>query len=137
MAKNRYMAKKSIVMFHGARVEFASKLEGLQAMALEAMERRGEITDLELQPQYEIQPSFNMWTTKTKNNKSKTTGLKYTPDFKYINNQGEIVVIEVKGYADTSYMLRKKMFMYQMDKFGVDVFIEIGAKYRHEYRRTT
>jgi len=132
-AGNNYGATPTVVRYKGIRMKFDSKMEANEALRLAQMEMDGAITDLMLQPKFDIQPSFTVITNKTKNGVSKQGTMNYTPDFAYRKGL-EVVVLEVKGFATTSYKMRRKMFLFNMRKFGVDVFIEVGAKYRHEYR---
>ncbi len=132
-AKNNYGAIPSVVRFKGVKLKFDSKAEALEALRLAQLELDGVISELSLQPEFEILPSFTVATNKTKNGLSKQSSMKYTPDFAY--RQGlEVVVLEVKGFATTAYKLRKKLFLYQMREFGVDVFIELIGKNRYEFR---
>ena len=84
---------------------FDSKMEGKRYRELKLLERAGEIFDLELQPKYRLQDAFKYDGTTYRS-------INYTPDFRYMKD-GKIVVEEVKGFADTSYKIRKRLFLYQ------------------------
>ena len=100
-------------------IKFDSKKELCFYLELLELEKQGVIKDIELQPQFELLPSF-------KHNGKTIRGCKYTADFKYFDlEKQETVIVEIKskytaGLKD--YILRKKMFLF----FNKDVnFIEI------------
>lgn len=125
--------KKTSVRYKGEIITLDSKFEAQEFLRLIDLEKRGVITDLVRQPQFKLQRSFNVFTNKTKNGKSKQSNMKYTSDFQF--TQGfDRVVLETKGFADKAYLMRRKMFLFRMESFGVDVFIEKTNKYTHEYR---
>jgi len=125
--------KPTVVRFKGIRTKFDSKAEAYEALRLAQLELDGVITELTLQPQFELLPSYRVKTNRVKTGVSTQGSMKYTADFSYRKGI-EVFIVEVKGYADTAYKLRKKLFMYQMREFGVDVFVEVFAKDRYEYR---
>lgn len=89
--RNKYNAKKT--MIHGTW--FDSKKEADRYLELKLLERAGEITNLELQPQYVF----------------KLNGVKictYRADFRYCED-GLSVVNDVKGYKTQIYKIKKKM----------------------------
>ncbi len=128
-------AKPTIVKYNGEDIMFDSILESREAKKLMHLEKAGLISDLIFHPKFVLQESFKVFTTKSKNGKGTQQTISYTPDMKYVDNRsGENVCIEVKGYATADYRLRRRMFLYQLEEHKVDVFIEIGAKYREEIR---
>ncbi len=130
---NKYKAKPLVVRFKGVRIKFDSKMEAAEALKLAELEHQGIISDLDLQPKFELLPQFKVKTNITKTGISQQSSMVYTPDFMYQHGL-ESVVVEVKGFADTAYKLRRKLFLYQMREFGIDVFIEVTVKGRNEYR---
>ncbi len=96
---------------------FDSKMEGKRYRELKLLERAGEISDIDLQPRYRLQDSFKYDGTTYRS-------INYTPDFRYKKN-GEVVVEEVKGFADTSYKIRKRLFLFQNP--GI-IFYELNLK---------
>lgn len=132
---NSYGAKKTVIIFRGERVQFDSKMEALEADRLQRLERRSIISSLELQPRFELMGSFKIATSSVKSGISTQGAMRYTPDFKYITAMGEVVVVEVKGFADAAYKLRQKIFLSKMKDFGVDEFIVTNGKKHTEYRR--
>lgn len=94
MRKNKYNNSKTSV----DGITFDSKKEARRYGDLKNMERAGEISRLELQPQYSFAGPFGH------------IG-KYKADFRYIRN-GEVIVEDVKSPATakkTDYRLRVKM----------------------------
>lgn len=106
---------------------FDSKAEMNYFVLLHNKLKQGKISDLVLQPEYNITRTFKIATTATKSGKSIVTGLKYTPDFKYIED-GKVIVVEVKGQKTADYQMRKKIFLSRAKDLGVDTFIEVFAK---------
>lgn len=95
-------------------ITFDSKKEAEFYAELKLRERAGEIFHLRLQPRYLLQEAF-------KYEGKQYNKMEYVADFEYIEN-GETVVIDVKGFKTAVYMLKKKLFLY---KYGDKVkFIE-------------
>ncbi len=70
------------------------------------MKRHGKIKDLELQPTFELIPTFK----KDKKTYRKTT---YKADFKYFDNEKNKTIVEdTKGFLTDIYKLKKKLFEY-------------------------
>ena len=89
--RNKYGAVKVII----DGIKFDSKAEGRRYKTLKLLERAGEITNLELQPRYdliinEIKCGF------------------YKADFRYLQDN-ELVVEDVKGVKTPVYNLKKKL----------------------------
>jgi hypothetical protein len=70
------------------------------------LKRHGKIKDLELQPTFELIPTFK----KDKKTYRKTT---YKADFKYFDNEKNKTIVEdTKGFLTDIYKLKKKLFEY-------------------------
>ena len=70
------------------------------------MKRHGKIKDLELQPTFELIPTFK----KDKKTYIKTT---YKADFKYYDiEKNKTIVEDTKGFLTDIYKLKKKLFEY-------------------------
>lgn len=70
------------------------------------MKRHGKIKDLELQPTFELIPTFK----KDKKTYRKTT---YKADFKYYDiEKNKTIVEDTKGFLTDIYKLKKKLFEY-------------------------
>ena len=86
---------------------FDSKKEAARYSELKILLKAGLIFDLELQPVYEIQPSY-------KRQGKTVRAIKYLADFRYQEN-GKTVVEDVKGFKTDMYKLKKKLVEYKFD----------------------
>ena len=99
-------------------IKFDSKLEAERYEQLKILERAGVIRDLELQPEYELIPSFK------KNGKTwrKTV---YKADFRYILVEDDITIIEdVKGSTAVItdvFRLKQKLFEYKYPELTIKI----------------
>ena len=99
-------------------IKFDSKLEAERYSQLKIMERAGVIRDLELQPEYELIPSFR------KNGKTwrKTV---YKADFRYILCEDDKTIIEdVKGSTAVItdvFRLKQKLFEYKYPELTINI----------------
>ena len=74
---------------------------------LKILEKRGKIKELELQKEFELQPSFKL------NNKT-SRKITYRADFTYKTTEDDkLHVIDVKGFRTDVYRLKKKLFEYK------------------------
>lgn len=83
---------------------FDSKLEARRYQELKLMERAKVITDLALQPRFEIIPTLR-WNGKT----YRVT--QYIADFSYKDQDGNLIVEDTKGYETDVYKLKRKLFL--------------------------
>jgi hypothetical protein len=104
---NKYKAKKTVIDGH----EFPSRREAEYYLLYKSMLQRGEIKDLQLQPRFELIPSFTNWQGK------KCRPCHYTADFLLTYPDGRQRVIEVKGFRTRDYMLRRKLFEWQYREY--------------------
>jgi hypothetical protein len=99
-------------------IKFDSKLEAERYAQLKMMERAGVIRGLELQPSFELLPSFR------KNGKTwrKTV---YKADFRYILCDGDRIIIEdVKGSTGVItdvFRLKQKLFEYKYPDYTISI----------------
>lgn len=99
-------------------IKFDSKLEAERYEQLKILERAGVIRDLELQPEYELIPSFK------KDGKTwrKTV---YKADFRYILCENNIIIIEdVKGSTAVItdvFRLKQKLFEYKYPELTIKI----------------
>ena len=99
-------------------IKFDSKLEAERYAQLKIMERAGVIRDLELQPSFELLPSFR------KNGKTwrKTV---YKADFRYILCEDDRIIIEdVKGSTEVItdvFRLKQKLFEYKYPELSIKI----------------
>ena len=99
-------------------IKFDSRLEAERYAQLKLMERARAIRDLELQPEYELIPSFR------KNGKTwrKTV---YKADFRYILCEDDKTIIEdVKGSTAVItdvFRLKQKLFEYKYPELTIKI----------------
>lgn len=94
-------------------ITFDSKKEARRYQELKLLEKAGEITDLKLQPEFELIPSFR------KNGKTfrKTA---YRADFSYFDrSSGKTIVEDVKGFKTDVYKLKSKLFEYRYPELSL------------------
>ena len=87
-------------------IEFASKTEAKYYCYLKRQREAGNITDIQVQPKFVLQP------------KCERFGRKYLPityiaDFMVTHPDGRQVVIDVKGYSMEDATLKRKMFAFK------------------------
>lgn len=101
MKQNKYKNKK--VEYHG--IKFDSKKERDYYIVLEMMLKNKQITDLKTQVKFELQPSFKF--------KGKTIrSINYIADFTYTKD-GQLVIVDTKGYKTEVYKLKKKLMQFK------------------------
>lgn len=85
---------------------FPSGLEAGHYTQLKLREQAGEITGLELQPEFTLQEGF-------RDNQGKwQRAIKYRADFAYTEvESGRRIVVETKGYWTEAAKIKKKMFL--------------------------
>ena len=99
--KSKYLSKKTTI----DNIVFASKKEAKRYMELKLLERAGKIKNLELQPVFELQPTFKKF--------GKTyRAIKYMADFRY-KEINKIVIEDTKGFKNKVYLLKRKLFEYK------------------------
>ena len=75
-------------------------------LKLKLLEKAGRIKDLELQKEFELQPSYRL------NNKT-SRKITYRADFSYyMVNDDKRIVEDVKGFRNEIYKLKLKLFEY-------------------------
>lgn len=90
-------------------ITFDSAAEARRYVQLKMLEAAGEIKDIEIQPKWELQPSF-------KRGKRTIRAITYRADFRYTEvATGESVVEDVKGMETEVFRLKAKMLLYQYD----------------------
>lgn len=104
--KSKYHAEKTEV----DGIMFDSRKEADFYARLKLLEKAGEISDLKLQPRFELQEPFIC-------DGKKERKIEYVADFSFIQG-GKRVVIDVKGVRTQVYKLKRKLFLY---KYGDQV----------------
>lgn len=99
-------------------IKFDSKLEAERYAQLKILERAGVIRDLELQPEYELIPSFK------KNGRTWRRAV-YKADFMYILCEDDRMIIEdVKGSTAVItdvFRLKQKLFEYKYPEYTISI----------------
>lgn len=99
-------------------IKFDSKLEAERYAQLKILERAGLIRELELQPSFELIPSFK------KNGKTWRRTV-YKADFRYILAEGDRIIIEdVKGSTAVItdvFRLKQKLFEYKNPDYTISI----------------
>ena len=85
-------------------MKFDSKKEYLRYLVLEDMQRKKEISGLQVQVPFVLVPPFQL-------NNIKYKGIRYIADFMY-KKDGKIVVEDVKGMKTDVYKIKKKLMAY-------------------------
>ena len=88
---------------------FASKAEASAYQTLLALQVAGEVTKLELQPEYKFPP-----------------GITYRGDFRVTYKDGSVVTIDVKGVNTPVFVIKRKLLAY----FYPDVKLEIWKNHK-------
>ena len=89
-------------------IKFDSKAEHKRFTELELLQKAGKIFNLEMQKDFELQPSF------MDNQGEKRRSIKYIADFVYKEN-GIIIVEDLKSKItakDSTYKIKKKMLLW-------------------------
>lgn len=95
----KYNNKKTVV----DGITFDSKKEAKRYEFLRAMQKTGDIANLELQPVFVLQQAFKF-------NGQSVREIKYVADFRYQFN-GKIYVEDTKGFKTEAYKLKRKMLL--------------------------
>ena len=110
----KYHNKKTIA----DGIKFDSKIEAERYAQLKILERAGIIRDLELQPEYELIPSFK------KGGKTWRRTV-YKADFRYILcDDCRIIIEDVKGSASVItdvFRLKQKLFEYRYPELTIKI----------------
>ena len=88
-------------------IKFASKKEAEYYKNLLLLKQAGEVIDIKLQPEFELQEGY------VKDGK-KIRPIKYIAGFLVVYKDGHIEIVDTKGYRkDKVYLLKKKLFHYK------------------------
>lgn len=91
-------------------IKFHSAFESERYVELKLMLKAGIITDLVLQPRFEICPAF------TDNKGNKHQNIEYIADFMY-SQEGVTVVEDVKGEETSDFKIKMKFFLRQYRQY--------------------
>lgn len=101
-SKSKYNARKCIIDGN----TFDSIMEGKFYIHLKKEKEEGNVIDIALQPQFELQEKFS------KNGKT-IRAITYKADFLVTYKDGSKVVYDVKGMETADFLLKKKLFDYK------------------------
>lgn len=102
LVASKYGAKR--VQIDG--ITFASKAESKRFLQLKELEAAGHITDLVLQPTFQLAPGV-----KYTGAARATPALRYRADFQYVNHLGQRVVEDVKGFSTAEYRTKRHLML--------------------------
>lgn len=105
LRKNKYKNKKTTIRFRNVNYVFDSIAESVRGFELLVLNEKGFITNLQFQPEYQLQPRF-------RRNGKLHRSIKYIADFRYRDADG-LIVEDVKSTATVTaiYKLKKKLFL--------------------------
>lgn len=104
--KNKYSNEKIVVN----DIKFDSKKEAKAYNVLRQMLMAKLIKSFEMQIKYELQPHFRNELGYM------NRAITYKADFVVINNNDKEFIIDIKGYADQKFPIKRKMFEYKFKK---------------------
>ena len=110
MARNgKYNAVKTQI----DGIIFDSKKEAEYYEKLLILKQAGEVVDIKLQPEFELQEGYIK-------DSAKIRPIKYIADFLVVYKDGHIEIIDTKGYRkDKVYLLKKKLFHYKFKSLTI------------------
>ena len=100
--KNKYGAVKTEV----DGIVFDSRKEARRYTELKQLQEVGEITNLQRQKRYTLQPAFEL-------NGKKFRSIEYISDFEYDDKDGQHHTVDVKGKVLPVFKLKAKLFAYK------------------------
>ena len=123
----KYHNKKTVI----DGIKFDSKLEAERYAHLKMMERAGVIRDLELQPEYELIPSFR------KNGKTWRRTLYQAPPRSPLAAHDSYIIEDVKGSTSVItgvFRLKQKLFEYKYPEYTISI---VTSKDIKKFQRET
>lgn len=99
---NKYGAIKTTI----DGITFDSRKEANRYSELKLLERAKEISNLKLQPEFELVPS------QYKDGKCVERAVKYKADFSYTDKNGSVVIEDTKGFKTPEYIIKRKLMLY-------------------------
>lgn len=101
--KRKYGNRKTVIDGH----TFDSKREAARYGVLKLLERTGTITDLELQPRFELTPK------QRRDDGRPERACEYVADFRYTDTRtGQIVIEDAKGMRTRDYIVKRKLMLH-------------------------
>lgn len=119
MTARRVRAKYGAIKVQIDGITFDSKAEAARYGELKQLEADGHITELMLQPKFELAPSV-----KLAGSSRATPPLRYYADFSYRDHLGRLVVEDVKGLITEGYRIKRHLLK---ALHGIDI-VEVRRK---------
>lgn len=91
---------------------FDSKLEYNYYCYLKQLKSNGVVSNFELQPKYQLQPTF-------KKNGKTFRSIDYVADFLVYYADGKQEVVDVKGMITTDFAIKRKLFEYRYPELAL------------------
>ena len=101
--KSQKYSNKKITLYG---ITFDSQKEAYRYLYLRDLEKRGLITKLELQKEFELIPS------QKENGKVIERAVKYIADFTYYDDTGTYIVEDTKGFKTKDYIIKRKLMLF-------------------------
>lgn len=108
--KSRYTSYKPVI----DEIKFDSLMEGRYYIYLKELEQKNQISFLELQPSYELQPSF-------KKGDKRFRAITYIADFTFLDSNNKRHVVDVKGKETVEFKIKQKLFEYKYPELTLSV----------------
>lgn len=102
---NKYRNKKTFRILGNEKIKFDSLKEARRYDQLVLLLKAKKISDLVLQPKYELIPTIR-WNGVT------LRKVTYSADFRYVQN-GKVIVEDIKGMRTDVYKIKMRMFIMQ------------------------
>ncbi|UQN37300.1 DUF1064 domain-containing protein [Alcaligenes aquatilis] len=100
--KRKYGNRKTVV----DNIKFDSGLEAARYQQLKLLERAGQISDLELQPRFELIPK------QRRDDGKPERACEYVADFRYTDTAtGQTVIEDAKGMRTRDYIMKRKLML--------------------------
>lgn len=104
-------------------ITFDSQAEFEYYLILKAREAAGQISKLEVHSKFMLQEGF-----KDRDGK-RVPPIHYKADFTYVDDNGDSVVVDVKGFETPVWKIKRKLFLFRYPELRLDV-IAVNSKRR-------
>lgn len=113
---SKYNSRKIII----DGIKFDSRKEAQRYRELNLLQRAGKISELQLQRRYELIPAqYEEYERYGKRGQKLLNGRRcvekavfYIADFAYIDENGDQIVEDTKGYKTKDYIIKRKLMLY-------------------------
>lgn len=87
-------------------IKFDSKAEADYYRYLKNQEKKGEVSEIKLQPKFTLQKNFKF-------NGKIIRSITYTSDFKFKDKNGFTHIVDVKGFKTNEFKIKEKMLKFK------------------------